>query len=132
MRPGQSFAFDVLITNKAQPNLVISAVIIHDNEVITAQKSLKVPLVERTLTITATPSKPTYLPGEKGSFDVLAVDYKGKPVEADLSFGEVDEALYSVRPDESGDIVAAVLSEASMSSLIRSHRSHFSSPVKQD
>jgi uncharacterized protein YfaS (alpha-2-macroglobulin family) len=72
----------------------------------TAQKSLKVPLVERTLTITATASKPTYLPGEKGSFDVFAVDYKGKPVEADLSFGEVDEALYSVRPDESGDIVA--------------------------
>ena len=30
---------------------------------------------------------------------------QGKPVEADLSFGEVDEALYSVRPDESGNIV---------------------------
>ncbi len=102
----QSFAFDVPITTTAQPNLVISAVIIYDDQVITAQKSLKVPLVERTLTITATPSKPTYLPGEKGSFDVLAVDYHGKPVEADLSFGEVDEALYSVRPDESGDIVA--------------------------
>jgi uncharacterized protein YfaS (alpha-2-macroglobulin family) len=67
---------------------------------------LKVPLVERTLTITATASKATYLPGEKGSFDVRAVDYQNKPVEADLSFGEVDEALYSVRPDESGDIVA--------------------------
>jgi hypothetical protein len=103
---GQSFAFDVPITAKAQPNLVISAVIINDDKVITAQKSLKVPLVERTLTITATPSKPTYLPGEKGSFDVLAVDYHNKPVEADLSFGEVDEALYSVRPDESGNIVA--------------------------
>ena len=38
---------------------------------------------------------------------MFAVDSKGKPVEADLSFGEVDEALYSVRPDESGDIVAA-------------------------
>jgi uncharacterized protein YfaS (alpha-2-macroglobulin family) len=103
---GASFAFDIPITAQAQPNLVISAVIVHDNQVITAQKSLKVPLVERTLTVTATSSKPTYLPGEKGSFDVLAVDSKGKPVEAELSFGEVDEALYSVRPDESGDIVA--------------------------
>jgi uncharacterized protein YfaS (alpha-2-macroglobulin family) len=102
----RSFAFDVPITQLAQPNLVISAVIVHDNQLITAQKSLKVPLVERTLTITATPSKSKYLPGEKGSFDVLALDSKGKPVEADLSFGEVDEALYSVRPDESGDIVA--------------------------
>jgi hypothetical protein len=104
---GTSYAFDLPITRLAQPNLVISAVIVHDNQLITAQKSLKVPLVERTLTITATPSKPIYEPGEKGSFDVSAVDYQGKPVEADLSFGEVDEALYSVRPDESGDIVAS-------------------------
>ena len=54
---GESFAFDVPITQQAQPNLVVSAVIVHDNQLITAQKSLKVPLVERTLTITATPSK---------------------------------------------------------------------------
>ncbi|HXR39647.1 MAG TPA: MG2 domain-containing protein [Terracidiphilus sp.] len=104
---GESLAFDVPITKLAQPNLVITAIIVHEDQLITAQKSLKVPAVERTLTITATPSKAKYLPGEKGSFDVFAVDYQGKPVEADLSFGEVDEALYSVRPDESGDIVAA-------------------------
>jgi hypothetical protein len=104
---GESFAFDVPITLKAQPNLVVSAVIVHENQLITAQKSLKVPLVERTLTITATPSKARFLPGETGSVDVLAVDSAGKPVEADLSFGEVDEALYSVRMDQSGDIVAS-------------------------
>jgi uncharacterized protein YfaS (alpha-2-macroglobulin family) len=104
---GESFPFDIPITSLAQPNLLINAVIVHENQLITAQKSLKVPRVERTLTITATPNKPRYLPGEKGSFDIRAVDAAGKPVEADLSFGEVDEALYSVRPDESGDIVAS-------------------------
>ncbi|MGA7342793.1 MAG: MG2 domain-containing protein, partial [Terracidiphilus sp.] len=108
---GQSFAFDIPITQKAQPNLVVNAVIVHDNQVMTAQKSLKVPPVERTLTVTATPGKSQYLPGETGSFDVLALDSEGKPVEADLSFGVVDEALYSVRPDESGDIVAAFYTE---------------------
>jgi alpha-2-macroglobulin len=101
-----SAAFDVPITQKAQPNLVVNVVIVRDDQLMTAHKSLKVPLVERTLTITATPLKPIYQPGEKGSFDVLAVDSKGQPVQADLSFGEVDEALYSVRPDQSGDIVA--------------------------
>ena len=104
---GESFAFDVPITKLAQPNLVVTAIIVHNDQLITAQKSLKVPAVERTLTITATPSKTKFLPGEKGSFDVFAVDYQNKPVQADLSFGEVDEALYSVRPDESGDIVAS-------------------------
>ena len=102
---GESFAFDIPITKLAQPNLVISAVIVHENQLMTAQKSLKVPLVERTLTVTATPNKTKFLPGEKGSFDVFAVNSEGKPVEADLSFGEVDEALYAVRPDETGNIV---------------------------
>jgi uncharacterized protein YfaS (alpha-2-macroglobulin family) len=102
---GESVAFDVPITRLAQPNLVINAFFVRNNQIYTAHKSLKVPLVERTLTVTATPSKLKYLPGEKGSFDVLALDSAGKPVQADLSFGEVDEALYSVRPDESGDIV---------------------------
>jgi hypothetical protein len=102
---GESVAFDVPITRLAQPNLVINAFFVRNNQIYTAHKSLKVPLVERTLTVTATPSKPKYLPGEKGSFDVLALDSAGKPVQVDLSFGEVDEALYSVRPDESGDIV---------------------------
>ena len=102
---GESVSFDVPITRLAQPNLVINAFFVHNDQIYTAHKSLKVPLVERTLTITATPSKPRYLPGEKGSFDILALDSSGKPVQADLSFGEVDEALYSVRPDESGDIV---------------------------
>ncbi len=53
----------------------------------TAQKNLKVPLVERTLTITATPNKSQYEPEETASFDVFAVDSAGKPVQADLSFG---------------------------------------------
>ncbi len=95
---GESFAFDVPITQQSQPNVMVNVVIVHDNQLMTAQKSLKVPLLERTLTITATPSKSQYLPGEKGSFDVYAVDSDGKPVQADLSFGEVDEALYRCGP----------------------------------
>lgn len=102
---GESAAFDVPITQESQPNVVVTAMLVRDNQVMTAQKSISVPLVERTLKITATPSKDKFLPGEKGSFDVFAADAKGNPVQADLSFGEVDEALYSVRPDTSGDIV---------------------------
>jgi hypothetical protein len=105
--PGESTPFDVPITAQSVPNVVVSAILVHDDQVSTAQKTLKIPLTERTLTITATPDKPKYLPGETGSFDVFTADSKGNPVQADLSFGEVDEALYSVRPDESGDIVRA-------------------------
>lgn len=103
---GESTAFDVPITATMQPNVVITAVVVHDGQVMTAQKDLKVPPSERTLTVTATPDKSKYLPGEKGTFDVYAVDASGKPVQADLSFGEVDEALYSVRPDTTENIIS--------------------------
>ena len=43
------------------------AIIVHDDRLMTAQKSLKVPLIERTLTITATPSKSQYEPEEKAT-----------------------------------------------------------------
>jgi uncharacterized protein YfaS (alpha-2-macroglobulin family) len=104
---GASQGFDVPITQQAQPNLVVTAMIVHNDQLMTAQKSLKVPLVERTLTITATPGKTQYEPQEKASYDVFAVDSAGKPVQADVSFGVVDEALYSVRPDTTRDIVAS-------------------------
>ncbi len=104
---GESVPFDVPITSQSQPNVVVTAIAVHQDQVMTAQKSLNVPLVERTLTVTATASKDKYLPGEQGSFDVYTADSKGQPVQADLSFGEVDEALYSVRPDTTGNIVNA-------------------------
>jgi uncharacterized protein YfaS (alpha-2-macroglobulin family) len=104
---GTSVAFDVPITQQSQPNLVVTAIIVHNDQIMTAQKSLSVPLTERTLTITATPQKTQYEPEDKASFDVKAVDSAGKPVQADLSFGVVDEALYSVRPDTTRDIVAS-------------------------
>ncbi|HTX74990.1 MAG TPA: MG2 domain-containing protein, partial [Terracidiphilus sp.] len=102
---GESVAFDVPVTTAMQPNVVVTALAVHDDQVMTAQKDLKVPLTERTLTVTATASKDKYLPGEQGSFDVYTADANGKPAQADLSFGEVDEALYSVRPDTTGNIV---------------------------
>lgn len=101
----ESQAFDVPIGAQAEPNLIVTATVINNDQLLTAQKSLKVPPVAETLNITATPSKPTYLPGEKGSFDVFIRDAKGNPVAADFSFSEVDEAIYSIHPDESGDIV---------------------------
>ncbi|MGA7651171.1 MAG: MG2 domain-containing protein [Terracidiphilus sp.] len=102
----ESVPFDVPITTESQPNVEVTAIVVHEDQVMTAQKSLNVPLVERTLTVTATASKDRYLPGEQGSFDVYTADSKGQPVEADLSFGEVDEALYAVRPDTTGNIVS--------------------------
>ena len=97
---GESVAFDVPITQQAQPNLVVTAVIVHDRPVDDGAKEPQGSAGGAHADHHGHAQQArTICPGEKGSFDVLAVDSQGKPVQADLSFGEVDEALYSVRPD---------------------------------
>jgi len=60
---GESFPFDVPITAKAQPNLVVSAVIVHEDQLLT-RRNLSKSAGGADADITATPSKPRFLPGE--------------------------------------------------------------------
>ncbi len=95
------------VTKESQPNFFVSAVFIRDSQLYQATRSLKVPPVERELHIEVTPSKAQYQPGEKGSLQITATDYQGKPAAGEFSIGVVDEALYAVRPDVTGNIVNA-------------------------
>src|SRR5208337_2884683 len=98
---------DVPITVDSQPNVFVSAVFLWDNEAYEGSKSLNVPAVERRLNIEITPVKQQFQPGEAASYNITAKDWTGKPVEAELSVGVVDDAVYAVEPDTSGDIVRA-------------------------
>jgi uncharacterized protein YfaS (alpha-2-macroglobulin family) len=53
-------------------------------------------------------NKDVFQPEQPADYDVYVHDYRGNPVGADLSFGVVDEAIYSIYPDQSGDIVKAL------------------------
>jgi alpha-2-macroglobulin len=61
--------------------------------------------VQQQLQIDITPAKDVFEPQQTASYEVFARDYQGKPVSADFSFGVVDEAIYSLYPDSSGDMV---------------------------
>lgn len=102
---GSTLSFDVPITRDSQPNLTVEAFFLQDEVEYTARKSLNVPPTQQQLQITVTPAQDTFQPGQSALYDVLARDYAGRPVSADLSFGVVDEAIYSLHPDTSGDIV---------------------------
>jgi uncharacterized protein YfaS (alpha-2-macroglobulin family) len=104
---GTSASFDVPITSAMSPNIFINAVMVSENEIYQGAKELKVPPVEKRLQIEITPSKPQFQPGEKASYDVVTKDSNGKPVQAELAVGVVDDAIYAVRPDTSGDLVDA-------------------------
>ena len=98
---------DVPITEQSQPNFFVNAFMVDDDRFYSGSKNVKVPPVERTLNIEITPSKQQFQPGESAAYNVLVKDATGAPVKAELSFGVVDDAIYAVRPESSGNIVSA-------------------------
>jgi len=102
---------DIPITVESQPNIYVGAVDVWNNGVYEGSKSLSVPAVERRLNLVITPAKQQFQPGEAATYTITAKDWTGKPVQAELSVGVVDDAVYAVEPDMSGDIVKAFYGE---------------------
>jgi uncharacterized protein YfaS (alpha-2-macroglobulin family) len=102
---GRTLSFDVPITAAAQPNLTVDALFLKNNVLYQATKTLNVPPSQQKLSVSITAAKQVFQPAESATYDVLIKDAAGKPTRADLSFGVVDEAIYSLYPDSSGDMV---------------------------
>jgi len=105
---GKTLSFDLPITTDSQPNVTVDALFLKDNTLYQATKTLKVPPVQQQLQVEITPAKDLFQPQQSATYDVVTNDFAGKPVSADLSFGVVDEAIYSLYPDSSGDMVNAL------------------------
>ncbi len=55
---------------------------------------------ERRLNIAITKDKQTYKPGENVSLDIRVTDKNNNPVKAEVNLSALDEAVFSIRPDE--------------------------------
>lgn len=102
---GKTLTFDLPITSDAQPNLSVDAIVLKNDQLYQASKQIKVPPVQEQLQVEIAPRKQIFQPDQAADYDVYTRDSAGKPVSADFSVGVVDEAIYSIRPDSSGDIV---------------------------
>ena len=68
-------------------------------------KRLVVPARDKMLNLEIISNKKEYKPRETASYTILARDADGAPVpDAEVSLGVVDEAIYNVSPDFSGNI----------------------------
>ncbi|WP_260705952.1 alpha-2-macroglobulin family protein [Edaphobacter flagellatus] len=109
---GKTLSWDMPITSDSVPNLQVDAVFIENGQMYEASKNIKVPPVEKQLQVEITPARQVFQPQQTAQYDVLLKDSAGKPVAgADLSFGVVDEAIYSLYPDTSGDMVKRLYPE---------------------
>jgi alpha-2-macroglobulin len=101
---GPSASIDIPIQSDNQPNVFVAVAFWKDNNFYQSKRNLKVPAVQQKLQIEIQPSQKQFQPGQKGSYTVRVRDADGKPAVGEFSIGVVDEAIYAIYPDQSGDI----------------------------
>jgi uncharacterized protein YfaS (alpha-2-macroglobulin family) len=101
---GPAVSVDIPIARDNQPNVYVSVAFWKDNNFYQSKRNLKVPALEQKLQIDIQPSQKQFQPGQKASYALRVRDSDGKPVVGEFSIGIVDEAIYSIYPDSSGDI----------------------------
>ena len=122
---GRTLAFDLPITADSQPNVTVEAIYIRDSVLYQATKVLKVPPAQQQLQVQITPTRDVFQPQQNAEYDVTTRDAAGKPVSANLSFGVVDEAIYSLYPDLSGDMVSKLYPQRADNSQIDSSLTYY-------
>ncbi|MGB7923757.1 MAG: MG2 domain-containing protein [Pyrinomonadaceae bacterium] len=96
---------DVPIEARYAPNVYLNVSFIKDDEMFTSDRSLKVPASDKLLNLEIIPNKKEYKPRETASYTILARKSDGSPASgAEVSLGVVDEAIYSIKPEQATDI----------------------------
>ena len=122
---GKTLNFDLPITRDSQPDLTVEAVLIKDNALFQARKQLSVPPTQQALQVQITPAATTFQPQQTAAYDIVTLDAVGHPISADLSFGVVDEAIYSLYPDTSGDILKHLYPRREVFSSVESSLTYY-------
>lgn len=103
--PGRTVVLDVPIQANYAPNVFLNVTFVQNGDMFTGDQRLVVPARDKLLDLEIIPNKQEYKPRETASYTVLARDADGAPVrDAEVSLGVVDEAIYSVAPDYTGNI----------------------------
>ncbi|MDQ1592067.1 MAG: alpha-2-macroglobulin [Pyrinomonadaceae bacterium] len=102
---GRAVVIDVPIEARHAPNFFLDVSYVKDSEMYSASTSLVVPPRDRLLKVEIVPNKKEFKPRETASYTISAQNGDGSPAAgAEVSFGVVDEAIYSIAPETVGDI----------------------------
>ncbi|HEV2915147.1 MAG TPA: MG2 domain-containing protein [Pyrinomonadaceae bacterium] len=103
--PGRTLVIDVPIESRYEPNVYLSVAYVKNDELYTGERFLAVPARDKFLQVEIIPNKAEYKPRETASYTILARNRDGSPASgAEVSLGVVDEAVYSIMPENAGDI----------------------------
>jgi alpha-2-macroglobulin len=103
--PGRVQMLNIPIKDGFKPNVYLNVSYVRDGDMYSGERVLNVPATEKILNIEIIPEKNEYKPRETASYTVFVRDSRGHPAPGvELSFGLVDEAIYSLSQDQAGDI----------------------------
>ncbi|MGB8510991.1 MAG: MG2 domain-containing protein [Pyrinomonadaceae bacterium] len=103
--PGRAKTIDVKIEPNFAPNVFLNVTYVKGGEMYTQELMLVVPARDRLLNLQIVPNKKEYKPRETASYTVSARNADGSAAAgAEVSFGVVDESIYSISPESIGDI----------------------------
>lgn len=103
--PGRSIVLDIPVQASYAPNVFLNVSYVKDGDMYVSDQRLVVPARDKMLNLEIISNKKEYKPRETASYTILARNSEGAPVSgAEVSLGVVDEAIYSVSPDYSGNI----------------------------
>jgi len=103
---GGSGFYSFKAESKHQPTVDLSISIIRDNSLVQERATIIVPPGDKFLHVIVESDKEKYEPGEKAVVRVRTEDAGGRPVDAEVSLGVVDEAIYALNPETAQDIRA--------------------------
>lgn len=102
---GRVAMLEVPIREDYAPNVHLSVVYVSDGQMYESSRSLAVPAREKFLQLELIPEKRQYRPRDPAAWTIVAKNADGTPAGGvEVSLGVVDEAIYSIAPDSSGDI----------------------------
>jgi uncharacterized protein YfaS (alpha-2-macroglobulin family) len=103
--PGKTIVLDVPIQASYAPNVFLNVSYVQKGDMYSSDQRIVVPARDKMLNLEIISNKKEYKPRESASYTILARNDQGAPVSgAEVSLGVVDEAIYSVAPDYSGNI----------------------------
>jgi len=95
---GNLYNYNFRVKEEYLPNVYVSVLLLSSEpEVKFGKVEFKINTERKELDIKVKPNKTHYLPGEEVTLDILAKDYQGKPVSAEVSISVVDLSVLALK-----------------------------------
>ncbi|MBF6593478.1 MAG: hypothetical protein IVW51_03390, partial [Thermaceae bacterium] len=101
---GSVFTYALKLTQDMVPNGYLAVTILGGGQYYSETAGFLIPPADKFLKVAVTSDKTTYKPGDSATYTLKVTDAKGQRVQAQVTLGLVDEAIYLVRPESTPDI----------------------------